>query len=690
MAGPDPMDAIRKTFFLECEDLLEALLEGLDALSAGTGDTDTVHSVFRAVHSIKGGAGAFGLDRLVTFAHRFESGLDALRTGRIEADAGALQLFLRAADLLGDLVRASRDGLPTDAGAEDSVLADLDGLLGTLPEEREEDLDFAPALLAIPLDDDDAEDAPAPLRLSFRPHEELYLSGNDPRHILAALSRLGPTEVTCHTEALPDLATLNPESSYLHWTVRCAPGVTAADIEAAFEFVAGLCDLEVTPDAHPVPAAVSVPADLPPPDKTPRGAGPAAPPPAPSSAAAPVATTQTPTVRVDLDRVDRLVNLVGELVINQAMLSQSVRQGGLPPNSPVMAGLDEFLQLTRDIQDSVMMIRAQPIKPLFQRMGRIVREAASRTGKAVRLETSGEGTEIDKTVLDKLTDPLTHMIRNAVDHGLESAEVRRAAGKPDEGTVHLAAHHRSGRVIIDVSDDGGGLDRARIRARAIERGLLAEEADPTPSDLDALLFQPGFSTVDTVSDLSGRGVGMDVVKRAIQTLGGRIAITTEPGQGTTFSISLPLTLAILDGMVVEAGGETMVMPLGAVLETQTVTGADMDALTPESRVLRVRGRMLPLLDLGEVLGHHPRRDDLAGCVALIVQAEGGSRYALTVDRIADQRQVVIKGLGDSYGPIPGIAAATILGDGQVALILDPIELREHAPGVRRPLAETMP
>ncbi|MEO0653554.1 MAG: chemotaxis protein CheA, partial [Pseudomonadota bacterium] len=392
------------------------------------------------------------------------------------------------------------------------------------------------------------------------------------------------------------------------------------------------------------------------------------------------------TVRVDLERIDRLVNLVGELVINQAMLSQSFGDGALSGNSKIAAGLDEFQQLTRDIQDSVMMIRAQPVKSLFQRMARIVREAAADVGKSVRLKTEGEATEIDKTVIERLADPLTHMIRNAVDHGLEKTEERASAGKSEEGLVTLTASHRSGRVVIEVSDDGGGINRPRVRGIAEERGLISADQVLTDSEIDNLLFLPGFSTASEVSNLSGRGVGMDVVKNAISALGGRITITSEPGEGTTFSISLPLTLAVLDGMVVGVGTETLVIPLSAISETLSLKDGDCRALGPTTQVVQVRDTFVPLLDLGTELGYRAPRDSYEGAIVLLIAQEDGARAALVVDAIEDQRQVVIKGLQDSYGHVRGVAAATILGDGQIALILDPTDLLANAIGRSRPEA----
>lgn len=332
-----------------------------------------------------------------------------------------------------------------------------------------------------------------------------------------------------------------------------------------------------------------------------------------------------------------------------------------------------------------MMIRAQPVKSLFQRMSRIVRESSAAVDKEVRLVTQGEGTEIDKTVIERLADPLTHMVRNAVDHGLETSADREAAGKPREGRINLSAAHRSGRVVIDVSDDGGGINREKVLAKAIERGLVPADQELGDSEIDSLLFMPGFSTADAVSNLSGRGVGMDVVRSAITALGGRITIQSTPGVGTTFSISLPLTLAVLDGMVVHSAGETLVVPLSAISETLTLTENDIRALGPQTTVVQVRDSFVPLIDLATELGYCEPRESYVGAIVLLIAFEDGSRSALAIDAIEDQRQVVIKGLEESYGHIPGVAAATILGDGQIALILDPADLILNASGRSRRL-----
>ena len=724
----DPMAEIRASFFVECEELLESLQDALTALDTGAQDSETVHVVFRAVHSIKGGAGAFSLTALVTFAHRFETVLDALRAGRLAATAEAVRLFFRAADLLQDHVIAARDAGPPPAD-EAEVLQALDALAGSDDDETAEVTDFQPMALSFdfapPIAPDLAAAGPAAWQIRFLPRDGFYPSGNEPLVLLRALARLGAIETRCLREALPPLDALDPEQPLLGWSVRLRGPSNEAEVREVFEFVEDICDIGITAlpgEAAPAPADAA-PADppattaLPLADRSAGGAGPAAPaPPTPATPAptfatpesaaptptgaatpapAPAAPAPTPpaattpaaaehaTVRVDLDRVDRLVNLVGELVINQAMLAQSVTEAGLPANSAVMNGLEAFMMLTRDIQDSVMMIRAQPVKPLFQRLARIVRESSAALGKEVRLLTEGEATEVDKTVIERLADPLTHMIRNAVDHGLERPEARLAAGKPRDGVITLSAQHRAGRVLIEIADDGAGIDRARVREIAVAKGLIAADAALSDAETDALLFLPGFSTATTVSALSGRGVGMDVVRQAIQSLGGRVVISSDPGRGTRFSISLPLTLAVLDGMVVKVAGETLVVPLSAILETATLGAEDVRALGPQTSVIRLRDAFVPLYDLGAELGYRSPKPSYDGGIVLLCAQENGNRAALVVDAIMEQRQVVIKGLQQSCGRIPGVAAATILGDGQIALILDPADLVHNATGRSR-------
>ncbi|MDH6235252.1 two-component system chemotaxis sensor kinase CheA [Mesorhizobium soli] len=703
----DAMSAIKQTFFQECEEQLAELEAGLLAIEAGEAEPDTVNAVFRAVHSIKGGAGAFSLAALVQFAHVFETALDQLRSGTLAPTPELLKVMLRAADLLADLVQAARTDQVVDEGRSQVLIDELNtigGGLATDDDGGDGDMDgfvFNPVTVGFDfLDSVPAAPAAQSFSIRFKPRPELYAKGNETALVLRELERLGAIAVSCNTSELPELGELDPEGAYLDWSVELTTDKGEEAVREVFEFVEWDCELAIQAAggaaadagfdveallrsiqaeaaaepvfAEPEPLALREPLTMAPAP----GAAPAAD--APSPAAKPgqargeaTAGAGAPqTIRADLERVDRLIDLVGELVINQAMLSQRVIEAGHAPGSAVAIGLDELEQLTREIQDCVMAIRAQAVKSVFQRMPRLVREVAGLTGKEVRLITDGEATEVDKTVIDRLTDPLTHMIRNAIDHGLEAPEARLAAGKPAEGVVRLSAMHRSGRIVIEVADDGAGINRPKVKQLAIAKGLIAADAVLSDEETDNLIFLPGFSTAAEVSNISGRGVGMDVVKRSIQSLGGRLSIASRPGKGSTFTMSLPLTLAVLDGMVVTVAGQTLVVPLTAIIETLQPKAADVHGFGGSARVIAIRDAFTPLIDIGRALGFRAQATDPAAAVAILVETEGGRRSALLVDTIQGQRQVVIKSLETNYGAVPGIAAATILGDGRVALILD--------------------
>ena len=676
------MEEIRQTFFVECRELLEAAESGLLAIQRGEHDLEIVNAVFRAVHSIKGGAGAFGYDVLVRFAHTFESLLDDLRSQRLEADRPLVSLLLRCSDLLSELVDASEAGTEISEAASEKLISEIKTYSGSANASADDsDFEFDVVPLDIGFDIPASEPTPPKFNIAFAPKENLLRNGGEPVLLMRELASLGPCTATADTSALPALEDLDPLRSYIHWNIE----VEAADqgaVREVFDFVEPDCELKISVaevfetfggllsslESVPIeiaaaPSRIAQYAEIY--DDKQTGAVPE------KSAPAQAKTANHPTIRVDLDRVDRLINLVGELVVNQAMLSQAIQDSGLPVGSTTAKGLDEFKQLVREVQDSVLAIRAQPVRSLFQRMTRVVREAAAATGKDVSLEFEGEAAEIDKTVLEHLSDPLTHMLRNAVDHGLETPEERLAAGKSEQGVIKLVAEHRSGRVIIEVSDDGAGINRERVRAKAIEKGLIAADAVLSPSEIDNILFLPGFSTAAKVSDLSGRGVGMDVVKRAIQGLGGKISIRSAPGKGTTFSISLPLTLALLDGMLVQVAQSTMVIPITSISETIKPQASNVHLLGNDGPVVLVRGEFIPVVDVSAVLGLRRPLNNFDNQVFVLVELEAAGLRAFAVDDILDQRQVVIKSLEQNYQRVDGVAAATILGDGRIALILDP-------------------
>ncbi len=731
------MNEIKEIFFQECEEQLAELESGLLRLNDGDRDPETVNAVFRAVHSIKGGAGAFGLDDLVSFAHVFETTLDCVRSNKLEPSQDVLKVMLKSADVLADLTNVARDGGSVDQARSAQLIRELEALakgeappaaapvaaapkaapVAAAPAPVVSDDGFVPVAFSFDDfgDDDLSADLPS-YDVVFKPKSELYTKGNEATLLLRDLSRLGEMSIHCNMDSLPSLDQMDPEAAYFSWKVSIKTDKGEDAVRSVFEFAEWDCDLEVTAlETGDVAEAVAddlpmqpVPFDLSALDDEPdaplgvveeeeqiaavqqavaaaeaasnvvqmaasasravasdKGAAAAA-----AQNNAQQASAAAPTIRVDLDRVDRLINLVGELVINQAMLSQSVIENDSNGVSSINMGLEELQQLTREIQDSVMAIRAQPVKPVFQRMARTVREIADITGKSVRLVTEGENTEVDKTVIDKLAEPLTHMIRNAVDHGLEMPEKRIAAGKNAEGTVKLTAKHRSGRIVIELSDDGAGINREKVRQKAIDNDLIAADANLSDEEIDNLIFHAGFSTADKVSDLSGRGVGMDVVKRSIQALGGRINISSKPGHGSVFTMSLPLTLAVLDGMVVTVAGQTLVVPLTAIVETLQPDAAAIHSFGATQRLISIRNSFCPLVDVGRILNFRATQANPVEGVALLVESEGGGQRALMVDAIQGQRQVVIKSLEANYTHVPGIAAATILGDGRVALILD--------------------
>ncbi|MBS0471272.1 MAG: chemotaxis protein CheA [Proteobacteria bacterium] len=661
----DPMEAIKQTYFQECEELLLAMEEGLIAIQSGEADSEVINAVFRAVHSIKGGGGAFGFENLVAFAHIFETVLDHLRSGTLAADEEVATVLLRAGDVLADHVQAARNGEILAAEHDREIkqqLETLSGKEGGCDAAGDFDgIDFKPAVIA--LDDLDPA-AQQGWRIHFAPHAALYAKANEPALLVRELATLGETAVTSDLSRLPALDVIEPDQAYFAWDIVLKGDIARDKIEEVFEFVVGDCELDIQPLETPAP---ETPEGLDVETMAPQPEVAAGQPEKKEAHAAAEAAKQT--IRVDLDKVDRLVNLVGELVITQAMLSQRVAECKIPRSSPIGDGLNELEHLLRELQESVMAIRTQPVKSVFQRMPRLVRELAAQTNKKVRLVVEGEGTEVDKTVIERLGEPLTHMIRNAVDHGLETPDERAAAGKPEEGTVTLSAEHRGGRIVIEVSDDGRGINRARVREKAIERELIAASAQLSDEEIDNLIFMPGFSTASQVSNISGRGVGMDVVRRNIVDLGGRITIGSAPKSGSRFSLTLPLTLAVLDGMVVAVGDQTFVLPLAHIIESLKPQPQDIRPFGHGRHLLNVRGAYVPLVQVSELMGIKGAAKPLDG-VVILVESQGTGRLALVVDAILGQHQVVIKSFEGNYRHIDGIAAATILGDGRVALILD--------------------
>ncbi len=632
------------TFFEESREGLDAMEAGLLEMEGGQQDPEVINSVFRAAHSIKGGAGTFGFDAIASLTHVLETLLDELRAGKRALESAAVDAMLASVDVLRALLREAEHGQPADPEAVRAVTVRLQAVLS------------GEAAQAAGAAEAKGDETPDGWQIGFVPAPSLFMSGNDPLRIIRELETLGSLHVEPRMQRLPAFEQLDPLEAYLAWDLGLVGKVPRSRIEDTFAWVVDDCELDIRPAAPPslateAPAAAATPAAV--------------------DAGKPAAASGTheaeTSIRVSVDKVDALINLVGELVITQAMLKQVSHALDPVHAESLFAGLDQLERNTRDLQEAVIGVRMLPVDAVFRRFPRLVRDLSGRLGKHVRLRTIGEGTELDKGLIEKIADPLVHLVRNSIDHGLEMPDVRRQAGKDEAGTITLAASHQGGHIVIEVSDDGRGLNRDKILAKAQERGLAVPD-NPTDAQVWDLIFQPGFSTADAVTDLSGRGVGMDVVRRNIQALGGEVQLESETGRGTRVLIRLPLTLAILDGMTVAVGGETLILPLAYVLEALQPKDEDVRTMAGEGRVLRVRGEYLPILSLRECYGY----DDGGGnAEPLVVVVEGdGQKIALEVDELLGQQQVVVKNIENNYRRISGVSGATILGDGRVALIVD--------------------
>ena len=656
------MNQFRQTFFDECYDCLAALEVQLVEFQVGRAADESVEDAFRAIHSIKGGAGAFGFSRIIAVAHAFETVLDRIRNREIDLTPVLNAALLRAFDVLTDLVVDERAGLESTIDQEAAVLEELarfaDGdrtdISGSTPETD-------PPSRSGTEGDAPETTGPRCYRIEFRPSPTMLERGNEPLLLFRELKTLGALRVEADLSGLPSLADMDPMESCLGWTLHLETDSDREAVDEIFEFVEGDCALEIR-DVEPAGGGTDVQTPMTRPKAT------------IDEPSRPQKTdTQRPSadyssVRVDLERVDRMVNMVGEIVIAQAAIMQQVDDALNESHPQLVESLQQFMRHTQNLQDSVMAIRAQPVKLIFGRMPRLVRELSRQTGKAVRLEITGEETEIDKTVIEKLADPLNHMIRNAIDHGIEMPEKRLAAGKPETGELRLSAQQRGSQIIIELTDDGRGLDRQAIRRKALERGLISPDADLSEQDIDNLIFRPGFSTVDTVSDISGRGVGMDVVHDNIRKLGGRVAIRSEDGKGSKITLVLPLTLAVMDGMVVRIGPTIFIVPLTSIIESLALDERAIAHLPGHGEVLRFRNAYLKVFDLRKLFGFATMEDRTP--LLMVVETDHGEAIGLRVDEIIGQQQVVVKKIEDGVSASACVAGGSIMGNGEGALILD--------------------
>ena len=627
-----------QTFFDEADELLADMEQHLLVLQPEAPDAEQLNAIFRAAHSIKGGAGTFGFSVLQETTHLMENLLDEARRGEMQLNTDIINLFLETKDIMQEQLDAYKQSQEPDAASFDYICQ----ALRQLALEAKGEMPSAVARLSVVT--------------KSEPQDEQSRC-QSPRRII--LSRLKAGEVDLLEEELGHLTTLTDVVKGADSLSAILPGDLAEDdITAVLCFVIEADQItfetvEVSPKISTPPvlklAAEQAPTGRVEREKTTR-------------------SSESTSIRVAVEKVDQLINLVGELVITQSMLAQ--RSSELDPvnHGDLITSMGQLQRNARDLQESVMSIRMMPMEYVFSRYPRLVRDLAGKLGKQVELTLVGSSTELDKSLIERIIDPLTHLVRNSLDHGIELPEKRLAAGKNSVGNLILSAEHQGGNICIEVTDDGAGLNRERILAKAASQGLTVSES-MSDDEVAMLIFAPGFSTAEQVTDVSGRGVGMDVVKRNIQEMGGHVEIQSKQGTGTTIRILLPLTLAILDGMSVRVADEVFILPLNAVMESLQPREADLHPLAGGERVLEVRGEYLPIVELWKVFNVAGAKTEATQGIVVILQS-GGRRYALLVDQLIGQHQVVVKNLESNYRKVPGISAATILGDGSVALIVD--------------------
>lgn len=639
-----------QVFFEESLEGLDTMETALLALDQGIEDSELVHGIFRAAHSIKGGAATFGFPEMAAFTHEAESLLDELRDGRRAIDDATVELLLRTVDCLRGMFARAQGGdcLSNEQSAQ--IGAALAAMLGRAPSSTQPDA-------ASPTSADGWQ-------IYFRPHASMLAGGNEPLRLLRELAQLGPLQTGVELDQLPALATLDPTQCHLGWRLQLRGQATRAAITSVFDWVEDECDLSIEALAPTLPDALPQTAEVPT---------------APVKSAGPIGITrpaapESSSVRVSIDKIDGLINLVGELMITQSMLDpfrETIDLAALDPAQLALLqqGLTQLARHTRELQENVMGVRMLPIGSVFNRFPRLVRDLSGKLGKSVRLDMRGEHTELDKSVLEKIGDPLVHLVRNAIDHGMEMPEVRRSAGKHEQGTLRLHAHQQAGAIVVEVSDDGAGLDNEAIVAKAVQRGIIRSGDGLSDQAIAQLIFEPGFSTASVATDLSGRGVGMDVVRRNVADLGGSIRIDSRRGQGSAFVITLPLTLAIIDGLIAGVGEERYIVPLVSIVESIQLQKDALRSVAGGGQLFRFRGDFLPLIRLHQAFGCDGARRDLEQGLVIVVEGDG-TRAGLFVDGLIGQQQAVVKSLEANYRRVDGVSGATILADGSVALIVD--------------------
>ncbi len=660
---------------------LEESFEGLELMESSLlllvqGDDETLNSIFRAAHSIKGGAGTFGFEQVTEFTHLVETLLDEMRDGRRTIEKNDIELLLASVDCIRLLIEAIRD----DQECDTTKIEETSRLL-TIALNQGETTTGLEVTNQLTEGESSAGSIASCWHIEFIPEHHLIQTGNDPLLLFNALADLGNLTVKANCQELPALSDIDAKELYISWQLTLISSATENEIREIFEWVEDECQLNISKQQDETSVTVELLTPGSEPDEQPLVL-------APENASETSAQTalnevnskrsqkqavkaksDVGSIRVGVDKVDSLINLVGELVITQSMLSELGNDFDLSKVERLTSGLEQLLQNTKELQESVMRIRMLPISFAFNRFPRLIHDLSHKMGKEIELIIKGEQTELDKTVMEQIGDPLTHLVRNAVDHGIEDAEVRQEKGKKAKGTITLDAYHQGGSIVIEISDDGGGIDRQAVFNKAVEKRLVDENTVLTDNQVFDLIFEPGFSTAKAISDISGRGVGMDVVKKNIQALGGRIQVESEPDKGSTFKVNLPLTLAILDGQLVRVGSEIYIIPLITIVESLQAKPKYINRVSGDMLLYRLRDDNVPVIPICHLFNIDADHQQIEDALLVVVEANG-QKVGLMVDDLQAQQQVVIKSLLDNYQQVEGISAATILGDGSVAMILD--------------------
>jgi len=671
------MAQFHQVFFEESFEGLDAMESGLLNLDMGDVDSETINTIFRAAHSIKGGSGTFGFTAVAGFTHVMETLLDEMRDGRRQVTQTAVDVLLGSVDCLREMLTAIQDEDEIDEASvaehKKALEIELNGNSSTLP------VQSAESSAVVQEETKESEIAVQGWKIVFCPHTDLLKTGNDPVRLFRELKELGELDIIVDFQGVPTFYDLDPEECHLSWTLLIKGDVAESDVADIFDWVEDECDLSIQPllkevdimtatgDLEPLATSASTEAD------SPIEAVPASAPAVSKKTSVKKEQPKTKassSIRVDTGKIDTLINMVGELVITQSMLSLVGEHFSINSVEQLKKGLVQLERHTRELQESVMNIRMLPISFVFSRFPRLAHDLSSKLNKKIELKLVGEHTEVDKTVVELISDPLVHLVRNSLDHGIEMPADRLAAGKPETGTVTLEAYHRGGNIVIEVRDDGKGLDKEMLRRKAIEKGLIDEDTVLTEKQTYELIFMAGFSTAEKLTDVSGRGVGMDVVRRNIQSLGGSIEIMSELGVGSTIAIHLPLTLAILDGQSIAVGNETFIVPLASIIESINITDGMVNRVAGKGETFRLRDEYLPIVRMHEIFNvTSAKAINLTEGLLVVVEGQG-IRCGLFVDDLLGQQQVVIKSLEANYRRVEGVSSATILGDGSVALILD--------------------